>query len=452
MIFRIFTFDQTPSGLNLRRRPGLTEFTDIAVGGAGQGLYYWDAINKVFAVVAGYVYDVAEDGTFVNITSDRLDIFAPVQFAEGAKLDGTPFIYMANGKLVYYDHSTEVVRYPTDLSTPTTADHVVYLNLRFLANVPGTQQFLFTDTNPGSGVLEPDYWSSSDNPLVAESDGDDILGIWVFLQEIYVWGTRTLEIFQDDGVTPFAPIPQAASHVGLEAKSSVVVADNTLMALCVIDGSRCVVRMQGRTPQVISQAIESVLSGYGTVSDAVAQVISVGGMHTYLLQFPTEGKTWAYNISSSTWVPWCTGSGQFIGQHVTFVKSWNKHLIMSNVDGKIYELDRNVNTDAGTAINAYRRTVWTDHDSGARKRCNRLRIKLKKEVSSAGSAYIRWADNGSETWSNYKEIPLALGSKGFVVDIPRMGMYTSRRYELSITEDADLCLVWADEEVTLLRF
>ena len=189
------------------------------------------------------------------------------------------------------------------------------------------------------------------------------------------------------------------------------------------------------------------------VATAIIGSAVVGGVHIYLLQFPTEGATWAYNVQSDTWVPWRTGSGQFIGLHTTYVKAWNKHLIMSKDDGSIYELDRSVNTDDGTAINAYRRTIWEDHDVGSRKRCNRLRIKIKKGATLSGSAYVRWADNGSETWSNYNEIPLStLGPGGFIVDLPRKGMYKSRRYEVSITADADFCLVWADEDITALRF
>ena len=444
-------------GLVIRRRPGLTEFTTLGVY-PGQGIFEWEATGLVIAVAAGQVYTVAESGTVTNITTAELDTTAPVIFADGARLDGTPFLYIANGKLVYSENGANTA-YPADTSTPSTATHVAYLNLRFLANVPGTQQFLFTDTNPGSGVLEPDYWSSSDNPLVAESAGDDILGIWVFLQEIYVWGSRSLEIFQDDGSTPFAPVPQAASHVGLEAKNSVVIADNTMMALCVIDGSRCVIRMQGRSPQIVSQAIEAVLSGYETVSDAIGQIVSVGGLHIYLLQFPSEGKTWAYNMTSRTWVPWNTFNvtygtqEQFIGQHSVFVRAWNKHLIMSRVDGKIYEFDRSVYEDDGVPIKTYRRTVWEDHGSGNRKQSKRIRIKLKTGQSETGAAYLRWADDGAEEWSPYMELPLyPKGSRDFVVDIPRMGKYKSRRYEISLTDDTDLCVVWADEEVTVLRF
>lgn len=448
--------DDSPEGLTIRRRPGLTLFCDLGTPTPGQGIFEWEAADKVLAVSAGRVFSVTSEGEAISITTDSLDRLNPVQFADGSRLDGSPFLYMANGRIVYSDDGGNTAR-PSGDSAPLTADSVVYLNLRFLANTPESNKFLFTDTNPTKGVLDPTYWESSDNPLTAESRGDDLIGLWTFLEEIYAWGSQGLEIWQDDGYTPFISIPQATANVGLEAKHSVVVANNTLFALGVIEGSRCVVQISGRTPQVISGAIANILSGYTTVSDAIGQLVSVGGVHIYLLQFPSERKTWAYNIQSGVWAPWgswdtLTGrAGQFIGQHCTYVKKWNKHLIMSRVDGKIYEMTRNAYTDNGTLIKSYRRTVWEDHGSPTRKVSRRLRVKLKTGATLNGAAYIRWADDGAEEWSPYVELPMyPQGNRSFFSELTRLGSYYSRRYEISITDSSDLCVVWVDEDIQVL--
>jgi len=456
-IFNVY-LEQTPDvGLSVRRRPGLRLFADLG-DSPGDGLFYWEAASKIIAVSGGRAYSLNYDGTFVDITTATLASGTPVKFADGSKLDGTPFLYMANGKLVYSDGGGNTT-YPTDPGTPTLATQVIYLNLRFLANERGTSRFLFTDTNPATGVLEPDYWSSSDNPLTCEAKGDSLLSMTAFLQEIYNWGNQSVEVWQDDGITPFVPIPQATSEAGLEAKYSVVQGDNALFALCVIDKVRCVIKLSGRTPQIISGPIENILASYSQVDDAIGQLVSVGGVHLYLLQFPSAGKTWAYDIKSNAWVPWGTWNlltgtmGQFIGQHSCFVKTWNKHLIMSRLDGKIYEFDRNVHEDDGRPIKSYRRTIWEDHGAGNRKRATRLRIKIKTGATVTGAAFLRFADNGAEEWSPYIELPLyPEGKRDFVLDLTRMGQYVSRRYEVSITDDADLCLVWVDEDVEALRF
>lgn len=446
-------------GYSIRRRPGLVEFGDVGSGIPSDGIFEWEAAGLVLVVNNGQIYKLTSTGSLTTITTDPLISGTPVIFSDGAKADSTPFLYMANGKLVYSLNGTNTL-YPTDAGTPSTATHVTFLNLKFLANVPGTNQFLFTDVNPaGPATIDPLYWSSSDNPLTAESKGDNLVYLGEHLQEILAGGSQGMEIWQDDGVTPFSPLPQAASKIGIEAPYSVAFADNAFFSLSVIDGVRCVTKMTGRVPQVISEPIANILHDYTTVSDAIGTIVGEGGIHIYLLQFPTEGKTWAYDIKNDVWTPWGTlnkTSGmmeQFIGRHSVFVKMWNKHLITSNRDGKIYEFDRKVYTDGVLPLKSYRRTTWLDHGDGRRKKSKRLRIKIKRGETSVGAVYLRFRDNGNKEWSPYIELPMTPeGDRDFIADLSRLGQYHSRQYEFSITDAADLCIVWADEEVELLRF
>lgn len=457
-IFNVYLEETPEVGLSMRRRPGLRPFADLG-SVPGDGLYEWEAMKLVIAVNNGRIYRLSEAGAAFDITNDPLAVGTPVVFADGSRANGTPFLYMANGKLVYSDGGGNTL-YPTDPATPSTATQVAYLNLKFLANIPSTNRFLFTDVNPsGPAVIDPTYWSSSDNPLTTEAAGDDLVAMTAAWQQLHMWGSASAEVWLDDGVTPFSPLPQAASEVGLEAPYSIVQADNALFALCTIDRVRCIVKLVGTTPRIVSEPISNVLASYDRVSDAIGQLVSVGGVHLYLLQFPSAGKTWAYDIKSDCWVPWgtwdrATGTmRQFIGQHSCYVKSWNKHLIMSRLDGKIYEFDRNAYTDDGAPIKSYRRTPWEDHGSGRRKSSQRLRVKIKTGATVNGAAFLRLADNGAEEWSPYIELPLyPQGKRDFIIDLTRMGQYESRRYEISITDDADLCVVWADEDVAALRF
>jgi hypothetical protein len=444
-------------GTITKRRPGLSEFADLNTGVQGDGIFFWEAKNLVIAVSNGLIYSLNENGTFQSITTDPLIAGTTVKFADGSKLDSTPVLYMANGNLVHSDNGSNT-SIPADPSAPILATQVAYLNLKFIANNPETNQFLFTDVNPDSGFQEFDYWSSADNPLTAESRGDDLAVIEQYLQELNIWGTQSLEIWVDDGVTPLISIPQGASEAGIEAPYSVKQVSDKIFALVVIDGIRHVVRMDGRTPTIISEPIAQVIASYGTVSDAIGQSITVNGISIYLLQFPSAGKTWAYDLKSDSWVPWGTWNEkdgimeQFIGQHSCFVKTWNKHLIMSRVDGRIFELDFGTNTDGDAPTKSYRRTIWEEHGRASRKRSDRLKLKVKTGSTINGALYLRWADDGSEEWSNYMEIELGpIGKRDFIIDLPQMGMYESRRYEISITDDAELVFLWANEYVTYLR-
>jgi hypothetical protein len=329
---------------------------------------------------------------------------------------------------------------------------VIYLKGSFLANEKGTNQFLFTDTNIITGLFDNLYWGSPDNPLTCDAKGDNLLSLTCAWQEAYAWGSAGLEIWQNDGVTPFSPIPGAFSEGGIEAPYSIVIANNTVFALCIIGGARVVVRMQGRAPVVVSDAIGRVLADMEDVSDAIGDLISVGGLSIYLLSFPSEGQTWAYDYKNDTWTRWGYFQGgehrQFLGQHSTFAKSWNKHLIMSRVDGKIYELDRNTYTDDGSEMVSFRRTGWLNHGTYNRKICDQFYVKCKAGGSDIATLLVRWRSEGNAEWSNWMEMKLSpVGKRDFLAKNNRFGMYRSRQYEFRITDNADLVLCGVDVEI-----
>jgi hypothetical protein len=440
-------------GFATRRRPGLVEFADLGES-PGDGLFYWDAKGWVIAVVSGKVLRVMGDGSTIDITGDPLAPGAPVTFADGQDTAGTPWLYMANGKMVYTIDGADTVE-PTDPNAPN-ATHVAFMKSTFLATEPGTNRFLFTDTNPNTLLLENDYWSSVDNPLTCEAKGDTLLSLFTAWQEAYAFGSQGLEVWQNDGVTPYSPVGGAFSEGGIEAPYSVVVADNTVFALCNIGGSRVVVRMNGRTPVVVSEPIATVLGEMKVARDAIGDLVSVGGISLYILSFPDADQTWAYDFKHDAWARWghyVDGKHErFIGQHSCFAKSLNKHLIMSRVDGKIYEMRRDVYTDAGAEMVSYRRTGWIDHGTLNRKICDQFFVKCKAGQSDPATLLVRWRDDGREEWSPYMELTLSpVGQRNFISKNNRFGMYRSRQYEFRITDDADLVLVSVDTEIRGLK-
>lgn len=448
-------------GINFvnRRRPGLVLHTDLGTGQKGDGIFWWDAMNRCIAVSSGKIFEVFSDGTNTPFTGTMPISGIPVKFADGQALDGTPWLYLASGVLNYI--TSGLISYtPTDTNTPE-ATHVAWLNSRFLANNVNTNQFLFTDTNPTTGNIENDYWSSTDNPLTCEAKGDKLEALFVAWQEIYNWGSEGLEIWQDDGTTPFSPLQGAFAEAGIEAVYSFARADNTIFALCVIDGKRCVVKLQGRTPAIVSEPVARILADMADVSDAIGDIISVGGLAIYLLSFPSVGQTWAYDYKNDTWSRWgywnvITGDyDRFLGQHSCFCKAWNKHLIMSRADGKIYELRRDIFTDDGNIIRSMRRTGWIDRTSWKRKRVDQFYLKAKVKEAIAGETYtllLRWRDNGNPVFSTYMELPLNPDYQGdCLIKLNRFGMYRSRQYEFVLTDDIDMVLVGATEQYTELR-
>ena len=443
-----------------RRRPALVAFADLGTGVQGDGLFWWDDLQKLIAVSGGRAFDVKQDGSFSDITGDLLKAGSPVIFSPGTDHTGAPWLYMANGKLVYSANGGATVA-PTDIDTPA-ATHVGWIDEKFVGNVSGTNEFLFTDVNDATGFFDNAFWSGANNPIVCSSKGQKLTALLVAWQQVYAWGPDGCQIFQDDGVTPFVNIPGAFIEAGLEAPYSVQRGNNAIFALCVIDGKRVVVLLVGSTPRVVSEPIARVLAEMPAVSDAIGCLISVGGLAIYLLQFPTSGQTWAYDYRNDEWFrwgAWNAAAGQhdnFMGQHSCFAKAWNKHLIMNRVNGQIYELDRNTFTDADRQLVSFRRTGWIDQGmSWNRKRSNQLYIKVKvfaQDDATSPTLLFRWRDDGNPNWSTYMELPLDPNFQGdCLIKLNRMGMYRMRQYEFRLSDNVDLALVAASEMITEMR-
>ena len=448
-------------GLITRRRPGLKLFTDILTNKPGDGLFYWETMDKVIAISNKKVFDIHPDGTYAQLSGafPAQDGYQAV-FSDGQTLAGTPWLYIAYRGLVYTTDGV-TLHTPTDSNTPS-ATHVAWINGRFIANEPGTAKWDFTDTNPATGDIENDYWGSTDNPLTCESHGDLLSALFTAFNEIYAWGSDGLEIWQDDGSTPFIPIQGAFTVAGIEGIYGYGKIDNTIFAVCVIEGKRCIIRLNARSPQIISEPIARILADMATVSDAICDIVSVGGISIALFSFPTAGQTWAYDYKNDTWTRWGTwnlqtGSHeQFIGQHSCFAKKWNKHLMQSRIDGKIYELDRNTFMDNTAPIVSYRRTGWLDRATWNRKRILQLLVKGKvvnvKNATPEVKMLMRWRDNGSPIWSNYIEISLNPDPQGmFIIPMNRLGIYRSRQYEFRMSDNVDMVLVGVTENIEVLR-
>ncbi len=112
-------------GLVTRRRPGTVEFAALGTGTAGDGLFYWTAEDALIGVSNGRIYVISEGGAAVDITGEPLNAGVPVIFASGQDTGGNPWLYMANGKLVYV---TVALPKGIDSNNCTWADNFVNIN------------------------------------------------------------------------------------------------------------------------------------------------------------------------------------------------------------------------------------------------------------------------------------------------------------------------------------
>ena len=447
----------------IRRRPGHSLFSSLGqpeVWSAGllktgQGIFWSDRLAAAFAVANGNLFRVESDGTATEITGAVINKVRRVIFAEAQDLALSPFIYLADGGTLRYTNGTALST-PTDTGTPTAATYVASLNNRIFAN-NGGQDFYITDTNPTSSLLDPFYWSMASNPWRTAQKADLLKAIWAAWNEVAFWGTQTVEYWQEDGVTPISPLVGAISEAGIESEYSLAQADNAMFALAVLGGKRAVVKMANRVPQIVSADIDRELQDIETASDANGALCFAGGLNSYVLSFPTQNASWAYDIKEGIWTQWGQWNSLFsrydafpiVGS--CYAKAWNKHLFQAT-NGNVYEQSRTTYQDAGEDIRTLIRTGWVSHGTSRRKRSNRLWIKVKAYNPSAATVLLRHRDDGRPEWGPFME--LAIGSESqqtHFIELTRMGAYRSRQYEIVMSDNADLAFMGLQEDVEELR-
>jgi len=413
-------------------RPGLTSFLNLNTGRPVDGLFWWASQQVLIAVSDGSVFKItSKQGAVTDVTDDPLEKNVRPTFAECM---GN--LYMANGGKIVKLTPAGVTAYLTDADAPTAVTHVATLDQHLLANEVGTGRLHY------SRIAEPDNWDGEF--ITAESNPDRVFSVLTFLGEIYLAGPQSHEVWVNDGVTPFVPARNAFTGSGWAAPYSVAWVDGTLFGL---DEDRQVVRLNGRTPIIISKGLNRYIQEFGTVSDARADKFVFAGRPFYLLSFPTEGKTLALDFSVGDpqgWAEWSyydltTGQHRpWLGSCVERADEWGYTLVGDRRTGKIWIMDSDAYLDGDEPIRSVRISGNIDHGTMGRKRCAALRVRLKTRVEG-GTLTVRWRDNGTETWSNPRRVSLgSVTDQVCIRQINRLGSYFTRQWEFSISNSPAL--------------
>jgi hypothetical protein len=138
----------------------------------------------------------------------------------------------------------------------------------------------------------------------------------------------------------------------------------------------------GYQSQIISTSqIEYQIQNYSTKSDAIGYAYTQEGHSFYVLTFPTEGKTWCYDITTGIWHT--RSSGLTGGRHRSncCIYFAGKNIVGDYVNGNLYELDLDTYTDFGSTIQR-RRTAQVVHNNRKRLFHSQLEIEFESGVGS----------------------------------------------------------------------
>jgi hypothetical protein len=223
---------------------------------------------------------------------------------------------------------------------------VTVLNNIFCFDWLNTNKF-FTSAVLDGRVYDPLDFAS------AESDPDFVRAVRAHNGTLFILGAKTIEPWDNTGAADFAfsRIKGGTIDRGIIAPLAI---ENEDSSLFILGEDLIAYRINGLQLQRIStHALEREWAAYATVSDVFCFKISVGGHKFIYFTFPTESRTFAYDIATGLWherISYDAGGLEVRWRANCAVIVYNKTLVGDANSGKLGLVDPEVYTEFGDPI------------------------------------------------------------------------------------------------------
>ncbi len=330
---------------------GLTELVNLGTGPI-RGMESPPDHAYMYVAHGTTMYKIANDGgaTAVGTLGTAVGV---VYFATG-HLNGSNERHMmvVDGSAGYYVDVSAASPSLTTISDgdfPSNPQSCAYSNGYFITHPGDATGTVFSSQNADDASA----WDAADFAS-AESKGDTLQRVFVHQGVLAMMGSESIEYWTYDASTgfPFAANLGLRHDWGVAANASVVGFGDFGIALMQSSLGEAVVQLLHPSgPQTVTPPdLAALWNGYTVISDAIGCAFMEAGHPMYLLNFPTEGKTWQFDGRSRAWSERQTGadgeaycaahSGALVG----------KMRFGGRATGAIYTLDSTSYTDAGVVM------------------------------------------------------------------------------------------------------
>lgn len=247
--------------------------------------------------------------------------------------------------LYHYAASTGLFTLPT---TPTTVGTLAILDGFGIYNEPNSGTFYISALNDLTDWDALDFATAEDHP-------DPIIRVFTSHNEIWFFGTETIEVWRNIGAQTFPFAPNTTIERGCAAAYSVASEDNTLFWL---GDDHIVYRADGYRPARIStDAIDHWIADAPDASTGKAFIYTHHGHKFYVLTFPDYG-TRQYNVATGFWNA-CQSFGE---EDWEITGGAGKNVTYYLTPAGFVTLDESKNTDAGAIMErgGTSAPVWSD--------------------------------------------------------------------------------------------
>lgn len=229
----------------------------------------------------------------------------------------------------------------------------VYLAGRFVYSVFGAGRFYWSEVNDAANI----------DPLsfaTAETGPDAIIGMATLVDDLYLFGAQTVEIWAvtGDSDLPFSRPPGRKYNRGCISKGSITYADNALFWV----GENLIVYRSGADPQRVSDfSVEERISRSSNPSGITAWSITREGHELLVMNIPGSGSV-CYDLSNQKWSEWSSYQrANFRGRCAIMVSGIP--YIGDDQLGTIGTLSTDVDQDYGDPITQLT-SFWIDQPGG----------------------------------------------------------------------------------------
>lgn len=329
------------------------------------------------------------------------------------------------------------------------ASDVTVLDSRFVWTVPKSGKIQWSDLlNTNTTAL---------NYATAETKSDNLVRTVTNSGQLWLIGEKTTEIWSSTGDAnmPFQRMSGAFLPVGCIAKDSVCQFGTSLVWLTQTDAGRGqIIMTQGYQAQRISNhAIEYEIASYSRIDDAYSFAYQEHGHSFLLMTFPTDKKTWCFDAMTGMWHERSYYNSE-TNKHehhraTSYSFFMNMHLVGDRLNGKVYQLTPDSQTDDGAAILRERITPVTN-PHGSRLIFDELELIAQVGQSSDidPQIIVDWSDDRGRTWSLSRQQSLGkTGEYGKRVIFRRLGQSFGRVFRIRMSDPVRLVITGAKARI-----
>ncbi len=327
----------------LRSAPGVVDYLDL--GATIRNVY--NADGRWFVVARTKLYEIVS-GAAVE---------------RGTIIDGTDYVGMRHGQnqlVVVAGASGYVLNLTTNAFAPIASagwrgsNDVDHLDGYFIFVAPETEQFYISAIDDASNLDALDFSSADTQP-------DNIVVQRVFKRELYLFGTRSTEVWINSGGADFPLSRYNATpiQVGIVGARAQCIAADTIVFVGQTDrGHGYVYQMRGYQPVRIStQAVEEDLNASDVdLTQCRLWTYHVEGNEFVGIEAPGLETSWVWDASTQQWherARWVSGNwARMDFETVVFFEG--QHYAAKGT--KLYTLDQSANTIEGSPI--VRERTW----------------------------------------------------------------------------------------------